>query len=51
MTFHMDYANLAIEDGFKWKGILFKVMGKSDFSDYGYFKYDCCEDYTDDANG
>lgn len=34
------------DDRIMWSGILFRVMKKSDYAEYGYVQYDIVEDYT-----
>lgn len=38
---------LSPDDIFKYLDIKYRVMGKMDWSKYGYIEYHCCEDFTE----
>jgi hypothetical protein len=35
------------DDGFKIRGVRYRVQDKTDWKEFGYIKYDCIEDYSD----
>jgi hypothetical protein len=39
--------DLAPDDVVKIRGLKYRIMEKTDWHEYGYFKYDAIEDYTD----